>query len=163
MFGRLKALTVVSLLMMAGALWLMKLKYDDLEVLNNGREVVVNILDVPTRCGEGSRTNKAYFKFSYQGKVHSKNFKGMHCNEVQAGKEFTLLSNTDYSTFVFKDEGKEIKSDIAAFAGLAILFLVFAIIGQRQKDKSLIPQTGNYKKGKKPRQPRMGRYGNTIE
>ena len=163
MFGKLKALTIVSLLMMAGALWLTKIKYNDLDALTNGREVTVSILDVPTRCGEGSKSSKAYFRFSYLGKVHRKNFRGMHCDEIHTSREFILLTDKDSSTFVFKDEGREIKMDIAAFAGLAVIFLVFAIISQLQKDKLLIPRVKKYKKEKKPRQPRMGRYGNKIE
>jgi hypothetical protein len=163
MFKKLKAETIVSLMMMAGALWLTKLKYDNLDAFNNGREVTVRIVDVPTRCGEGSRTNKAYFMFTHLGKIHRKNFRGMHCEEIQTGRVFTLLTDSDHSHFVFKDEDSEIKLDIAAFAGLAAIFLIFAIIGQRQKDESLIPRVKNYKKEKKPRQPRMGRYGNKIE
>ncbi|WP_294823029.1 hypothetical protein [uncultured Flavobacterium sp.] len=163
MFKKLKALTIVSLLMMAGALWIASLKFDDLDVLKNGREVIVTIIDVPTPCGEGSRNNKSHFRFSYLEKVHRKNFRGMHCNDISIGGEFTLLTDTGNSTFVFKDEEAEIKSDIAAFAGLAAIFLVFAIIGQRQKEKSVMQRQPNYKKEKKPRQPKMGRYGNKIE
>ncbi|MGQ3089167.1 hypothetical protein, partial [Flavobacterium sp.] len=139
MFRKLKALTIVSLLLMAGALWLIMLKYEDMEVLKSGKEITVRIIDIPTPCGEGSRNNKAHFRFDYLGQIHVKNFKGLHCDELHTGKEFKLLTNTDNSTFVFKDEGAKIKSDIAAFAGLAAIFLVFAIIGQRQKDRSLIP------------------------
>jgi len=163
MFGKLKRLTIVSLLMMAGALWLTKLKYDDLDVLTTGREVIVTIIDVPTRCGEGSRSNKARFRFNYLGKMHVKNFKGLHCEEIFSGGTFILMTDLEHSVFLFKDEGSEIKSDVAAGIGLALMFGIFAIIGQRQKDKSLIPRVRNYKKEKKPRQPRMGRYGNKIE
>lgn len=162
-FKRLKIETILSLLMMAGALWLTKLKYDQLEILENGREVTVEIIDIPMHCGEGTRTRKPHFRFEYLGKTHRKGFKGLHCDEVQKGGTISLITDLGNSTFLFKDEGDEIKSDIAAFVGLAVLFLVFAIIGQRQKDESLIPKHGNYKKEKKPRQPRMGRYGNKIE
>lgn len=162
-FKRLKIETVLSLLMMAGALWLTKLKYDKLEILENGREVTVEIIDIPMHCGEGTRTRKPHFRFEYSGKTHRKDFRGLHCDEVQKGGTISLITNTNYSTFLFKDEDSEIKSDIAAFGGLAILFGILAIIGQGQKDKSFIPKQRNYKKEKKPGQPKMGRYGNKIE
>lgn len=162
MFGKLKALTVVSLLMMTGALWLTMLKYDKLNVLKNGREVTVKIIDIPVHCGDGSRTRKAHFRFDHLGKTHRKDFNGQHCEEVLNDETIDLITDAENSVFLFKDEDIEIKRDIVAGFGLAAMFLIFSIIGQRQKDKTAIPQQGNYKKEKKPRQPKIGRYGNKI-
>ncbi len=148
---------------MAGVLWLALAKYEDMAIIKNGKNVTVDIIDVPIPCGEGSRISKAHFKFSYLGKIYRKNFLGMHCEDIQIGKEFTLRTNDDNSVFVFNDEGEEIKSDIAACAGLAIMFLACAIFGQFKKEKTFMPNQGNYKKQRKPRQPKMGRYNNIIK
>lgn len=149
--------------MMAGVLWLALAKYENLAIIENGKNVTVDIIDVPIPCGEGSRISKAHFRFNYLGKTHRKNFGGIHCDEIQADRKLKLRTNDDNSVFVFNDEGEEIKSDIAACAGLAIMFLACAIFGQFKKEKTFIRNQGNYKKQRKPRQPKMGRYGNIIK
>ncbi|RZJ71857.1 MAG: hypothetical protein EOO45_11485 [Flavobacterium sp.] len=163
MFSKLKGLTIVSLVMMAGVLWLVKLKFDKLDILRTGREILVEIVDIPVLCGNGSKIRKPHFRFKYLEKTHRKDFNGLHCEEVLNGTTIKLISNAENSVFLFEDEGSEIKSDIVAGIGLAAMFGIFAIIGQRQKDKALIPRPGNYKKEKKTTPPKMGRYGNMIE
>ena len=163
MFKKLKGRTIICLLMMAGALWLTKLKFDKLGVLKHGKDVTVRIVDIPVPCGEGSRINKPHFTFDCLGKTYRKDFNGQHCTEIKSGDAMALVTDTELSVFLFSDEDIEIERDIAAGIGLAVMFLVFAVIGQRQKDKSLMPRQKHYKKEKKSRQPGIGRYGNKIE
>ena len=163
MFSKLKGLTIVSLVMMSGVLWLVKLKFDKLDILRTGREVNVEIVDIPVHCGNGSKIRKPHFRFRYLEKVHRKDFLGLHCEEVMNGTNIKLIANAENSVFLFEDEGSEIKSDITVFFALAAMFGIFAIIGQRQKDKTPIVRPGNYRKVKRAAPPKMGRYGNMIE
>jgi len=148
MLLKLKTLSIVSLLMMIGALYLVKLKYDKLGVLENGQEVTVTIVDIPVKCGEGSRSSKSHFRFRYLGKTYRKNFNGMHC-EITDGDKIVLKTDNEQSVFLFTDETKELTLDIAAFIGLALMFAFCAFYNERRKDKTEIVTKSTLQKKKK--------------
>lgn len=118
---------------MIGALYIMKLKFNALDILKNGKAIIVKIVDVPVTCGEGGKIKKSYFRFAYQGKIYSKNFHGKHCEEITKGKSIILKTDIDKSIFIFTDE--DVIYDVAAFGGLAAMFGIFALISQFKKEK----------------------------
>lgn len=123
---------------MMGALWLVKIKFDYLEVRDNGRPVQVNIIDIPVKCGSssGSRFDKPYFRFDYKGKTYEKKFYGQHCKDVKHGGKLMLRTDNELSVFIFEDE--HIEYSIASLLGVALVLFSCAIGFQlRKKDSNI--------------------------
>ncbi|MBE99124.1 MAG: hypothetical protein CMP77_03985 [Flavobacterium sp.] len=130
---RLKGSTKLCIGFVILMLWIASLKYEQYKLVDEGYRVQVQVIDVPRRCGTGTRRSKPYFRFHYRGIEYRKDFNGQHCNEIRPGKTLILRTNKEHSVFVFEDE--EVGYDVAAMLGLALLFTVCAIVSQHRKNK----------------------------
>ena len=70
----------------------------------NGEEIEVRIVDIPVSCSTSSKELKAFFRFEYKGKIHSKNIKDKYCQILKDSRVIKLKTNSDNSVFIFVDE-----------------------------------------------------------
>lgn len=69
-----------------------------------GKIVEVDVLEIPIPCEYSNKHSKAFFRFSYNGKKHTKNIKGKYCQILKKEKTIKLKTNSDHSVFVYLDE-----------------------------------------------------------
>ena len=99
--------------------------YKKFDTIQNGKIVVVNVIDVPISCELSNRTIKSYFRFSYDGKEHTKNIKGKYCDVLKKEKQIKLKTNSDNSVFVFLDENLMMQYiTIISLLGIGSFFLI---------------------------------------
>ena len=150
-----KPLAIASSLMLILFSWLLTVELESLEIQKHGQEVQVRIIEAPDSCEA-----KSYFSFEYLGEVHVKRLSASQCEHVLQNDFIVLKTDNERSNFLFTDE--DVTSEIGANI-LLILFSIFCLIkGLTNKKTELNTRTGNYRKVKKPLQPKMGRYGNKI-
>ncbi len=111
---------------------------NEYKVLNYGKEVDVNVINVPLNCLNSKGYSRAYFKFEYLGKSYTKNIIGeKYCNLIKPNIKLKLLTDKDYSVFMFPNENlrKEIISAIILFLAGLFIFLKGFIKVKRIDDK----------------------------
>jgi hypothetical protein len=69
-----------------------------------GKEVIVEVIDVPISCDISNKNLKAFFRFQYNNKVYTKNLKNEYCEIVKTNKKLKLKTNSDNTIFIYIDE-----------------------------------------------------------
>jgi hypothetical protein len=69
-----------------------------------GKEVIVEVIDVPISCDISNKNLKAFFRFQYNNKIYTKNLKNKYCELVKTNKTLKLKTNSDNTIFIYIDE-----------------------------------------------------------
>lgn len=85
---------------------LITLKYnlDKVNVYNFGKEVMVDIIDIPVPCNTSNKSVRPFFRFKHNNKIYSKNFEGNYCDFLKTNKSLILKTNDKNTIFVYPDE-----------------------------------------------------------
>lgn len=81
--------------------------FEEINIQKNGVKKDVTIFSIPVSCGESSKLSKPYFEFYINDKKYIKNLE-RHC-DLKPGDKISLMTNQDYSIFIFKDENLELE------------------------------------------------------
>lgn len=156
---RIKALTIASLILLILGISGLISNLNLQKIQEGNKRVWVTILDVPEDCDDyDSYRDSPHFRFALDGRVYYKDIIAEYCNKLKKNDTLLLKTNDDYSGFLFENEdvSSEVVACIAIMAAGAIIFFVSL------KNEKVEIKQANYKKKKKPLQPKMGRYGNKI-
>ena len=113
---------IAGVIVVIGSIVLAKDDYDHIDIYRNGDLVKVRVVYVPS-CLSGR--HHYYFKFEYNGKIHSKKIGGALCDELQVNQLFTMKSNKERTVFLYVKENPMSEFVAAGFVFLFGIFLIF--------------------------------------
>lgn len=123
-----KFLGKVGVLIVIISIFLLIKNFEKLSVYTHGKEVKVDVVDIPISCDTSNKNLKAFFRFKYKDNIYSKRIVGKYCDLLKNTKTLSLKTNSDNTIFVYQDEGicSELYSNIVLmFIGIFIIYKGF--------------------------------------
>ncbi len=120
---------IAGVLIVVGSFFFVRYDLSKVDTFRNGEIIQVHVIQVPN-CISGKR--HYYFKFEYNGKIHSKDVGGKFCDELKEDSYIDMRVNEEQTVFLYPKENPFI--DMAAGAILFSFGVALILMGLFKKE-----------------------------
>lgn len=123
-----KYLGIAGILIVIISVFLLTKNIEKISVYTHGREVKVEVVDIPISCDVSNKSLKAFFRFKYKDNIYSKRIEGEYCDLLKNAKTIKLKTNSDNTIFVYINESVYSEfyfNFILLFIGIFIIYKGF--------------------------------------